>query len=195
MWGEHMIKWRCVWAKMGICDAGKLYGLTSNESPGSLRTNELVVWCGVSQPFWCHWPPVANDNSPLPPIIPNWVFNILRHKIYLIEAGEHGQTWSPYTRSTPRRSLDKCASKKRNIEEMRQNIKVSNHSASKLVQNLAVTNQSHCLLSIWYGDHAELPNRNLRNPLEGHARLSPRNHPQLLATQINYRGAVVEVLK
>ena len=42
----------------------------------------------------------------------------------------------------------RCASEKRNVEEVRQKIKISNHSATRLVQNLAATNQSNCLLSI-----------------------------------------------
>ena len=53
---------------------------------------------------------------------------------------------------------------------MRQKIQVSNPSARKLLRNLAETNraQSDSLFTIrCYGDHAELPNRNLRNPLEG----------------------------
>ena len=53
---------------------------------------------------------------------------------------------------------------------MRQKIKVSNHSATRLVRNLAETKctQSKSLFSIrCYGDHAEMPNRNLRKPLEG----------------------------
>ena len=64
----------------------------------------------------------------------------------------------------------KCASEKRNVEEVRQKIKVSNHSATRLVRNSAETKptQSRSLLTIrCYGDHAELPNRNLKNPLEG----------------------------
>ena len=63
---------------------------------------------------------------------------------------------------------EKCASEKRNVE-MRQKIKVSNHSATRLVRSLAETKptQSRSLFTIrCYGDHAELPNRNLKNPLE-----------------------------
>ena len=59
---------------------------------------------------------------------------------------------------------------KRNIQEVRHKIKVSNHSATRLVRNLAETKptQSRSLFTIrCYGDHSELPNRNLKNPLEG----------------------------
>ena len=65
---------------------------------------------------------------------------------------------------------DKCASEKRIVEEMREKIKVSNHSATRLVRNLAETKptQLGSLFTIrYYGDHAELPNRNLKNLLEG----------------------------
>ena len=65
---------------------------------------------------------------------------------------------------------DKCASEKRNIEEVRHKIKVSNHSATRLERNLAETNlpnQGHCILSVANGDHAELPNQNLKNLLKG----------------------------
>ena len=54
----------------------------------------------------------------------------------------------------------KCASEKRNVEEVRQKIKVSNHSATRLLRNLADTKctQSQSVFTIrCYGDHAELP--------------------------------------
>ena len=41
--------------------------------------------------------------------------------------------------------LGKCASEKRNVEIVRQKIKVSNHRTSRLVQNSAVTNHSRLL--------------------------------------------------
>ena len=65
---------------------------------------------------------------------------------------------------------DKCASEKRNVEEVRHKIKVSNNSATKLVRNMAETKptESGSLFTIrCYGEHTELPNRNVKNPLEG----------------------------
>ena len=50
-----------------------------------------------------------------------------------------------YSSSTQRWSLNKCASEERNIEEVRHEIKVSNHSATRLVQK---PNEGHCLLSV-----------------------------------------------
>ena len=61
-------------------------------------------------------------------------------------------------------------SEKRNVDEVTQKIKVSNHSVTKLVCNLAETKptQSRSLFTIrCYGNHAELPNQNLKNPLGG----------------------------
>ena len=81
-----------------------------------------------------------------------------------------GSTLWYYTSSTQRRSLKKCASEKRNVEEVRHKIKVSNHGATRLVRNLAESKpiQSGSLFTIrCYGDHVELPNRKLKNPLEG----------------------------
>ena len=72
-----------------------------------------------------------------------------------------------YSSSTQRWSLNKCASEERNIEKVRQKIKVFNHSANKARAVLAKT-QSGSLFTIrCYGDHSELPNRNLQNPLDG----------------------------
>ena len=78
----------------------------------------------------------------------------------------------------------RCASEKRNVEEVRQKIKISNHSATRLARNLAEIKrtQSQSLFTIrCYGDHAELPEKPIRGViiLLWHARLSPRNHPQL----------------
>ena len=54
-----------------------------------------------------------------------------------------------------------CASKKLNVEEVRQKIKVRNLAETKCTQS-----ESSFAIRC-YGDHAELPNQNLRNFLEG----------------------------
>ena len=53
-----------------------------------------------------------------------------------------------YSSSTQRWSLNKCASEERNIEEVGHKIKVSNHSATRLVRFWQKPNHGHCLLSV-----------------------------------------------
>ena len=53
-----------------------------------------------------------------------------------------------YSSSTQRWSLKKCASEERNIEEVRHEIKVSNHSATRLVRFWQKPKQGHCLLFV-----------------------------------------------
>ena len=53
-----------------------------------------------------------------------------------------------YSSSTQRWSLNKCASDERNIQEVRHKIKVSNHSATRLVRFWQKPNQGHCLHSV-----------------------------------------------
>ena len=43
---------------------------------------------------------------------------------------------------------EKCANEERNIEEVRHKIKLSNHSATRLVRFWQKPNQDHCLLSV-----------------------------------------------
>ena len=65
-----------------------------------------------------------------------------------------------YTSSTQRLSLNKCASEKRNIEEVRHKIKVSNHNATRLVRFWQKTQSGPLFTIRCYGDLSELPNRN-----------------------------------
>ena len=53
-----------------------------------------------------------------------------------------------YSSSTQRLSLNKCASEERNIEEVSHKIKLSNHSATRLVRFWQKPNQGHCLQSV-----------------------------------------------
>ena len=53
-----------------------------------------------------------------------------------------------YSSSTERWSLNKWASEDRNIEEVRHKIKVSNHSATRLVRFWQKPNLCHCLQSV-----------------------------------------------
>ena len=71
--------------------------------------------------------------------------------VVVVEVQEHC-----YTSSTQRWSLNKCASEKRNIEEVRYKIKVSNHSETWLVrfwqkpnQGIAMETSLRCQTGTW----------------------------------------------
>ena len=95
---------------------------------------------------------------------------------------DFGQRVEYYSSSTERWSLNKCASEEWNIEEVRHKIKVSNHSATRLVRCWQKPSQGHCLQSVAIETTHSCQTGTFKPAvwvitLLYHSRLSPRKHP------------------
>ena len=112
--------------------------------------------------------------------------------------GWEGTAVKYYSSSTQRWPLNKCASEERNIEEVRHKIKVSNHSATRLVRFWQKPNQGHCIQTVAIETTHSCQTGTFKPAgrvitLLWHARLSPRNYPNCQAPHFNWQHRKVTV--